>query len=225
VLSELRARYPDLLIENVSGGGNRLDFGMLRYSDVGWMDDRSAPSVYVRHMIQGLSVVFPPAYLLSFVMDYQAEPIHSASDFPLYFRSRMAGVLGLCFRTGDFGEDDAAQMTREIEIYKTIRDALRAGAATLLTAQADSSHGPAWDVLQVVSQDYRTVVLSAVQSDSAERAITVKPVGLRPQSTYRARSVDTGVIGVFTGADLMTDGVLLAQSPHSAAHIVVLERR
>src|SRR5205807_1189528 len=36
VLSQLRDRYPDLLIENVSGGGNRLDLGMLRYTDVAW---------------------------------------------------------------------------------------------------------------------------------------------------------------------------------------------
>jgi hypothetical protein len=27
VLADVRARYPDLLIENVSGGGNRLDSG------------------------------------------------------------------------------------------------------------------------------------------------------------------------------------------------------
>src|SRR5262249_12046275 len=49
VLAELRARYPDLLIENVSGGGNRLDFGMLRYTDAAWMDDRTSPSAVVRH--------------------------------------------------------------------------------------------------------------------------------------------------------------------------------
>ena len=28
---------------------------MLRYSDVGWMDDRSAPSTHVRHNLEGLS--------------------------------------------------------------------------------------------------------------------------------------------------------------------------
>ncbi len=225
VLSDLRARYPDLLIENVSGGGNRLDLGMLRYSDVAWMDDRSAPSVHVRHIIQGLSVLFPPAYLLSFVVDHHAEPIHSASDLPLYFRSRMTGVLGLCFRTGEFDEADRTQMTREIGIYQAIRDALRAAAASLLTPQADVNDGPSWDVIQVVSPDDRTVALSAFQWDSAVREITVKPVGLRRRSTYQVRSVDTGIIGVATGAELMTDGILIIQSPNSAAHILILERR
>src|SRR5207237_6367330 len=80
MLATLRERYPELLIENVSGGGNRLDVGMLRYTDVAWMDDRTAPSVHVRHNIEGLSAVFPPAYLLSFVTDQDAEPLHDAPD-------------------------------------------------------------------------------------------------------------------------------------------------
>ena len=46
---------------------------MLRYSDVGWMDDRTTPSVKVRHNIQGLSALFPPGYLLSFAMDDHQE--------------------------------------------------------------------------------------------------------------------------------------------------------
>ena len=83
--------YPDMLIENVSGGGNRLDLGMLRYTDVAWMDDRTAPSVHVRHNVEGLSAVFPPAYLLSFLTDHEGEPLHDSPDISLYVRSRMAG--------------------------------------------------------------------------------------------------------------------------------------
>ena len=51
---------------------------MLRYTDVAWMDDHTAPSVHVRHNLEGLSTVFPPAYLLSFVTDHITEPLHEA---------------------------------------------------------------------------------------------------------------------------------------------------
>jgi alpha-galactosidase len=225
LLEELRRRYPDLAIENVSGGGNRLDLGMLRYSDVGWMDDRTAPSAHVRHLLGGLSAMFPPAYLLSFVMDHEAEPLHGAADFPLYFRSRMTGILGLCFRTEEFGESDSAQMTREIEIYKTTRDALRVGTSALLTPQAAVTGGPAWDVLQTASPSGRTIVLSAIQWDSADATLTVRPVGLRRQSTYQVQSVDTGLLGTATGAELMTDGITITESPNSAAHILIIKRQ
>src|SRR5207248_516487 len=116
VLEALRAQYPDLLIENVSGGGNRLDFGMLRYTDVAWMDDRTTPSVHVRHNLEGLAAAFPPAYLLSFVTDQVGEPLHDAPDLPLYVRSRMGGALGLCFRTADLSADDGVDLGKEIEI-------------------------------------------------------------------------------------------------------------
>ena len=225
VLAQLRTRYPDLLIENVSGGGNRLDFGMLRYSDVGWMDDRSAPSVHVRHILEGLGVVFPPAYLLSFVMPHDEEPINDASDLSLYFRSRMTGVLGLCFRTRALDSSTAAQITREIEIYKGLRDSLGAAAGTLLTAQAAVVDGPAWDVFQSVSPGGRTVVLSAIQWDDAVDELLVMPVGLRPESTYDVESVDNGAIGTATGAELMADGITVMQSPDTAAHILILRRQ
>jgi alpha-galactosidase len=225
VLSDLRSRYPDLRIENVSGGGNRLDLGLLRYSDVAWMDDRSAPSVHVRHNIEGLSAVFPPAYLLSFVMDHANEPLHEPSDLPLYFRSRMAATLGLCFRTEEFGEGDVAQMTRELDVYRAVRETLRAGAGALLTPQADVNHGPSWDVFQTTSPNNRDVVLSAFQWDEGVTDTTVRPVGLRPLTTYEVWSVDAGVLGVSTGADLMATGISILQSPTSAAHILVLRQK
>ena len=109
VLEALRARYPDLLIENVSRRRQPARLGMLRYTDVAWMDDRTAPSVHVRHNIQGLSALFPPAYLLSFVTDHATEPLHDPPDLSLYFRSRMRGGLGLCFRGDSFTEDEDAE--------------------------------------------------------------------------------------------------------------------
>jgi alpha-galactosidase len=225
VLSQLRLRYPDLVIENVSGGGNRLDLSMLRYTDVAWMDDRSAPSVHVRHNIEGLSLMFPPAYLLSFVVDHESESIHQPADLPLYFRSRTIGVLGLCFRTGDFGEDESSQMAREIALYKTVRDSRRAAAAMLLTAQADVHNGPAWDVLQTTAPGGRTTTLSAFAVDDGAGAVTVKPRGLSSRATYDVESVDAGFLGSVSGEELMANGVLIAPSPVSGAHIVMLHRQ
>src|SRR5262249_12054162 len=121
IFSTLRQTYPDLLIENVSGGGNRLDLGMMRYTDVAWMDDRTAPSVHVRHNMEGLSTVFPPAYLLSFLTDHDTEPIHDGPDLTLYVRSRMTGALGLCFRSAELSEGEAATLAREIALYKSVR--------------------------------------------------------------------------------------------------------
>ena len=225
MLSQLRDQYPNLLIENVSGGGNRLDIGMLRYTDVAWMDDRTAPSVHVRHNLQGLSAVFPPAYLLSFVTDHDTEPLHGAPDASLYFRSRMGGALGLCFRGDSFTDAENAVMAHEIAIYKATRGTVSQAAASLLTKQATPDDGPSWDVLQESSIGHDLIVVSAVQSDTGVQKINVKPSDLVATTTYQVQSVDTGILGTATGASLMTDGIDIVQSPITAAHILIITAR
>jgi alpha-galactosidase len=222
LFSQLRSRYPNMLMENVSGGGNRLDIGMLRFTDVAWMDDRTAPSVHVRHNIQGLSAVFPPAYLLSFVTDHDTEPLHDAPDLSLYFRSRMGGALGLCFRGDSFTEDENADMAREISIYKAARATITMSAGSLLTKQAAPEDGPSWDVLQESTAGRDSVVLSAVQSDTGVQTINVKPTDLDAATTYQVESVDTGFLGTATGEALMTQGIDVVQSPASAAHMLII---
>jgi alpha-galactosidase len=227
LLSSLRDRYPDLRIENVSGGGNRLDVGMLRYTDAGWMDDRTAPSAHVRHNLEGLSAVFPPAYLLSFVTDESdgGEPLHDAPDLPLYFRSRMSGALGLCFRTDSFAEGDEQAIAREIAIYKAMRGALSAAAASLLTPQADTPDPPPWDALEESASTGAQIVITAFQSDEGARSFTATPSRLESDVTYQVQSVDTGLLGAATGAELMTSGIEIVQSPNSAAHILIITRQ
>jgi alpha-galactosidase len=222
MFAELRSRYPEMLMENVSGGGNRLDLGMLRYSDVAWMDDRSAPSVHVRHNIQGLSAVFPPAYLFSFVTDHVGESVLNGSDLSLYFRSRMTGVLGLCFRSEDLSTSDTEAIRREIAIYKSLRETLSEASATLLSDQAAPVAGPAWDVLEEITADSTSVVITAVQSDPGSSRLTVRPTGLQADAQYEVRSVDQGLLGTATGASLMSDGVEILTSPESAAHMLTL---
>ena len=225
MLSQLRDRYPDMQIENVSGGGNRLDVGMLRYSDAAWMDDRTAPSVHVRHNLEGLGAVFPPAYLLSFVTDAEGEPLHDAPDLSLYFRSRMDGVLGLCFLGQELDDSDAATVRTEIQIYKAMRSPVSTASAGLLSRQAAVENGPAWDVLQETTPTSAQVVISAFQSDTGVTTVNVKPAGLDSATTYDVTSVDGGALGSATGADLMSQGIDIVQSPATAAHILIITAR
>jgi alpha-galactosidase len=222
LLATLRERYPNVMFENVSGGGNRLDLGMIRYTDVAWMDDRTAPSAHVRHNVEGLSVIFPPAYLLSFVTNHETEPLHESPDLSLYVRSRMAAALGLCFRGEELAEADVASMAHEIEIYKSMRATISGASASLLTPQATVDAGPAWDVIQETAAATQQTLMYAYQSDQGVDRIRVRPVGLDPDVIYRVQSVDTGELGEASGSDLMTDGIDIVQSPNSAAHILIL---
>ena len=137
VLAALKERFPWLLIENCSGGGNRLDLGMMRYTDAGWMDDRTSPSAHVRHNLQGLTTFLPPAYLLSYLLHDATEPMHDAADLALYARSRMPGVFGLSFPPDSLDERDIERVRAETDRWKALR-----GLQQTASARAGVAAGP-----------------------------------------------------------------------------------
>lgn len=223
LLAALRERFPDLMIENCSGGGNRIDLGMMRYSDVGWMDDRTSPSARVRHNLEGLTQLLPPAYLLSYVMAYEGEPLHDSPDLPMLARSRMPGILGLSYQAGDLSEADERLVTREIEVYKNLRAITADASAVLFTPQAADGDLPSWEVMELVGPGGDAVVFAYDNRGEADR-VRFAPVGLVAEATYEVYSVDAGVMGAVSGASLMADGIEILASPNTGAHVLVLRQ-
>jgi len=225
LLDELRRRYPDLMIENVSGGGARIDFGMLAYTDVAWMDDRTSPARHVRHNIEGLTFAFPPAYLLSFLIDADGEPVAGAADLPLLTRSRGAGILGLTYRAELLDPLTAALLAIQINEYKGYRDTIARANASLLTLQTPYDES-GWDVLQELSDDGATALIFAFKAEVDDGRLVVRPRGLLPGVEYDVTSVDLGLLGSERGGVLMQDGIELNHSAGSSrAHVLILQAR
>lgn len=224
VLGELRQRYPSLMIENVSGGGNRLDYGMAAFSDVAWMADRTAPSTLVRHNIEGLISAFPPAYLLSFLIDNPQEPMQFGSQVPDITRSRMPAVLGLAYHrflmTGELSE----QLAGEISRYKLVRDTIGRASGTLLGGQVEAvpEASDGWDVVQETADDRSTAIVFAFKGNEDDGRLLVRPRHLIPDAVYEAQSMDSGIMGTASGAALMQDGIELIHAGGPRAHVVLL---
>jgi alpha-galactosidase len=222
VLASLRQRYPTLLIENVSGGGNRLDLGMMRYTDAAWMSDRSTPATVVRRNVEGLSAVFPPAYLLSFVMEGPEERLHDAPTLAASVRSRMLGALGLSVRTGEFDNNDAAVLRNEIRSYKVLRTVLTQGTHELLTPQSGDRRSPGWDAIQTSSPDGLQTLLWAFQSNPLATALTVKADDLEATSNYDVLSMGRVLVGQASGTTLMENGIEFVATPSLTSRAVML---
>jgi alpha-galactosidase len=228
VLGQLRTHFPDLLIENVSGGGNRLDFGMLGLTDVAWMDDLSSPSTRVRHNLEGLAAALPPAYLLSFVIAGEGEELDTGHDLANIVRSRMPGVLGMTFRAAALEPAAIPLLAEEIQRYKTYRDVVATASAALLTAQAPSADPPwtvPWDVLQETSGDGRDAILFAFKGDAGDGRVVVRFRGLVADVTYDVLSADAGALGSASGESLMQDGIELMHRDSSLAHVLAVTAR
>jgi alpha-galactosidase len=225
LLDELRQRFPNLLIENVSGGGSRIDFGLVAYTDVAWMDDRTSPAAHVRHNIEGLTFAFPPAYLLSFLIDADGEPIAGADDLPLLTRSRGAGILGLTYRTELLDPLTASLLAIQINEYKGYRDTIARANATLLTLQTPYDDS-GWDVLEELTDDAATALIFGFKAEQDNGRLVVRPRGLLPDADYDVTSVDTGPLGSARGDLLMAEGIELNHGGGSSrAHVLVLQAR
>jgi alpha-galactosidase len=222
VLAELKARFPDLLIENCAGGGNRLDLGLMRYTDAGWMDDRTSPASHVRHNFQGLSTFLPPAYLLSYLLPHADEPMHDAPDMALYARSRMPGVFGLSFAPGELDEGDVNAIRDATDLWKAFRDLGRTASAQLLTSQVNGPASPAWDALALIAPDRDQGVIYAFQNDEGVEQTRIVLRGLDPAATYTVRPLGSTAQRVATGATLMTTGVDIEASSSTASEILQL---
>ena len=67
----------------------------------------------------------------------------------------------------------------------------------------------------------RTIIF-AVQNDPAVEHAILEPRNLAPDTMHDVRSVDVGPIGSASGADLMANGIEVAMTRKSAAHILIL---
>ena len=224
VLAALRERFPSLLIENCSGGGNRLDLGMLRYTDAGWMDDRTAPSAHVRHNLQGLGTFLPPAYLLSYLLHDAREPMHDASDLALYARSRFLGILGLSFPPGSLDERDLEKVRGEVDRWKSLRGLLQTASAQLVSPQVLGTESGPWDATLLVSPGRDSGVLYAFQNDGEVSGVSVRLRGLDRRFEYVVHSDREGEIGVMTGAALVDTGLEIFAAESTGVHTYTFTR-
>jgi alpha-galactosidase len=224
LLAALRERFPWLMIENCSGGGNRLDLGLMRYTDAGWMDDRTSPSAHVRHNLQGLTMFLPPAYLLSYLLHDATEPMHDAADFALYARSRMPGVFGLSFPPESLDERDMERLRNETDRWKSLRGLQQTASAVLVSPQVEGLQSGPWDGTLLVSPGMDQAVLYAFQNDVGTEGANMHMRGLDRTFEYLVQSDREGELGVFSGAALMDQGIDLFAAESTRSHLLTFTR-
>ena len=224
ILKTLKARHPRLEIESCSGGGGRVDLGILRYTDEVWPSDNT--DALDRLSIQyGFTHAYAPQTMAAWVTDVPNFLNRRAIPLQFRFLSAMQGALGVGSNLNKWqaGEMDAA--TRLIAFYKTIRTSVQHGRlfrlASPLTGDASQ--------VEYVSPDGREAVLLAYLH-SQQYGLAYPPVrlaGLDPQAMYTVRPLDqqkyTGE-NIVSGSILMGMGVSLNLKGDYDSTALVLER-
>ncbi|MEU6998030.1 alpha-galactosidase [Nonomuraea sp. NPDC046570] len=126
VMDELRRRNPGLRIESCSGGGGRVDLGILRRTDQVWTSDNT--DARDRQAIQqGYSYLYPAGAMSCWVTD-RANAI-TGRVVPLRYRFHvaMAGTLGIGGDLPEWTAEELAEARELVAAYKEVRHVVQHG--------------------------------------------------------------------------------------------------
>ncbi|QDE41583.1 alpha-galactosidase [Luteibacter pinisoli] len=227
ILRRLREKHPGLEIESCSGGGARVDLGVMALTDEVWPSDNTDPSD--RLSIQdGFSQAYAPATMMAWVTGSPHWANKRATSLDFRFLSSMQGGLGIGANLLEWTDADKATARQYIAAYKTIRATVQRGALYRLLSPQDRAP---WSATSSVSADRRQAVLFAFQREGQEaRAYpTLRLQGLDPDARYGMRfihgSAAPGTPEVASGAYWMEHGIdLLIKGDFDAAGVVFDKR-
>jgi alpha-galactosidase len=217
ILDMLRAAHPRVDIESCSGGGGRVDLGILSRTEQVWTSDNT--DALDRIAIQeGFSQAWCAQSMMAWVTD-SPNPL-TRRRLPLSFRFHvaMAGSLGIGGNLIEWSEEERAEARDLVALYKQIRPTVQHGSLYRL---ASTREGPNAAV-EYVSRDGDDVVVLAF---SVPRPLRPWPsrlrlAGLDDAAVYR--DLDTGAEQ--RGAVLRHRGVELPAGQDVASRVVRLRR-
>ncbi|MGA5500402.1 alpha-galactosidase [Streptomyces umbrinus] len=198
LLDRLRAAHPGVAFESCSGGGGRIDLGIMARTDQVWTSDNTDPldRLAIQH---GFSQVHPARVMAAWVTDSPNDQLNGrASSLRFRFVSAMAGVLGVGGDLTRWSEEELAEARTWVELYKEIRPVVQGGDLHRLRAPEGGLSAVQY------SRDGEVVVLAWLQAQHyGEPVAPVRLRGLDPAATYEC--LETGE--VHRGAVLLHHGL------------------
>jgi alpha-galactosidase len=209
ILAELRMKHPGVEIESCSGGGSRVDLGVLQYTDEVWPSDNT--DAYDRLSIQnGFTYASSPGIMMAWVTDSPTWVNNRSLSLEYRFLSSMQGSLGIGANLNKWTPDDFSKATQMIGQYKEIRETVQRGALYRLIPPENGSEQ---SVTESVARDGRQVVTFAFLHSSTELFPfpTIHLQGLDANAVYSihafAGKLDDGTPAQASGSYWMSRGV------------------
>jgi alpha-galactosidase len=186
ILAELRQKHPQVEIESCSGGGSRVDLGVMQYTDEVWPSDNT--DGFDRLLIQnGFTYAYTPGAMMAWVTDSPTWVNQRSLSLEYRFLSSMQGSLGIGANLNKWTPEDSAKAKQMIAEYKQIRETVQRGALYRLISPEQNSEQ---SVTETVSRDGRQAVTFAFLHSSQELypfpRIFLR--GLQPDAVYSVKA-------------------------------------
>ena len=122
----LTERFPHVLFEGCSSGGNRFDLGILSYFPQIWASD-DTDAIYRVKGQTGYSYGYPMSTVTAHVSACPNHQTLRVTPIATRFDVAAFGVLGYECNLVDMNKDDLKKIKEQIEIYKEWREVLQFG--------------------------------------------------------------------------------------------------
>lgn len=226
ILAELREKHPHVEFESCSGGGARVDLGILRLTDQVWPSDNTDP--FDRLSIQdGFTYAYAPGIMMAWVGD-SPEGINGRSTSLEYrFLSSMQGSLGIGADLVKWTAEDLATAKRLIGEYKAVRGTVQNGDLYRLISPVGGSE---YSVTESVARDgHEAVVFAFLHSSQKQQPYPQLFLrGLDPEAVYSLHvqegKLAEGTVQRASGDYWMHHGVSVSLQGDFQAAFFTLER-
>ncbi len=199
LMDRLTKAFPDMLIENCSGGGGRFDAGMLYYSPQIWCSDNTDP--IERLTIQfGTSMCYPELCMGAHVSACGRTGLETRANVAMW------GTFGYELDPNKLTDEEKAEVKRQVKNFHRFYDVIHRGDLYRIISPFENAHRAAWEF---VSKDKNEVLFTSVVMRRPDtQAFFVRLKGLDPDKYY----VDDDNDEVYSGALLMNAGLNFTDS-------------
>lgn len=231
VLDYLRQEFPNLIIEDCASGGNRMDYALMRRTDIAWLSDQTDPSYRVRYHVFGASYPFPAEYLNSWIVESYWEHFGDGAKDPAelraWLRSRMMGAFGISTSTVDWTPELRADVANEIKEYKTYRDIIVRGQEFHLLPQTEldppNLEPPTEpDAIEFYDSTSDRAVVFLFKGVVPWTQRRVRLQGLKRTTSYSVQSADGQVVLQGTGLQLMNQAITFPYADTQPSSVLIV---
>ena len=188
--------FPDLLLENCSGGGARFDPGML-YSD----DTDAIERLSIQ---EGTELIYPLSTMGAHVSDCPNHTVGRSTPFMTRAHVALAGTFGYELDITKISEEERAMIPEQVSMYHKYNDLVREGDYYRVASYRENGLYDCW---MVVAKDKSEALVTYVQVLGRPNVHSrkIKLLGLDVAADYRL----DGTEKVYGGDLLMNAGMLI----------------
>jgi len=200
IIKSLRNKHPKVIFQTCSGGGGRIDLGILRYFDQAWISDNT--DAFDRLSIQeGFSYAYCAKIMECWVTSETAELTRRKLPLEYRFHSAMTGNLGIGDNILKWTQEERNIAKSMIQTYKKIREIIQHGDQYRISSARNSNISSA---IYVSKNKLEAVLFAFLHKNMFENEyqhILLK--GLKTSFLYEIEGY-----GVLSGKALMNIGIM-----------------